>query len=51
MERNPEKSFERQIAVTKPSPVKAMIEWLIEADREYRATQSIVNETHDKYQK
>lgn len=48
--------MERQIASkpdsakvsTKTSPVKAMITWLVEADREYRVAQSMVNETHDK---
>ena len=30
------------------SPVKAVIEWLLAADREYRAAQSIINETHEK---
>jgi hypothetical protein len=28
--------------------VKSLIEWLRAADREYRAAQSIINETHDK---
>ncbi|SFF73457.1 hypothetical protein [Roseobacter denitrificans] len=51
MDRNPENSFENQKTPIKPSPVKAMIAWLIETDREVRATQSIVDETHDKYQK
>lgn len=51
MERDPENSFETQNTATKPSAVKAMIAWLIETDREFRATQRIVNETHEKYRK
>ncbi|MEM1075390.1 MAG: hypothetical protein AAGI36_13085 [Pseudomonadota bacterium] len=30
------------------SPVKAMIAWLVEADREYRVAQRMVNETRNK---
>jgi hypothetical protein len=30
------------------SPVRVVISWLIEADREYRVAQSMVNETHNK---
>lgn len=33
---------------TKQSPVKAVLAWLIETDREYRVAQSMVNETHDR---
>lgn len=51
MKRDPENLFEKQKTPTKPSPVKAMIAWLRETDREVRTTQSIVNEMHDKYQK
>ncbi|WP_282060983.1 hypothetical protein [Roseobacter litoralis] len=51
MERDPENSFVKQNTPQKPSPVKAMITWLIETDREVRATQSIVNETQEKHQK
>jgi hypothetical protein len=32
----------------KISPVKAVISWLVEVDREYRVAQSMVNEKHDK---
>ena len=32
----------------KPSPVKVLISWLIETDREYRAIQSIINERKDR---
>ncbi len=32
----------------KPSPVKAVLSWLIEADREFRVAQSMVNDTHNK---
>lgn len=32
----------------KLSPVKVVIEWLIEADREYRVAQSMVDKTHNK---
>ena len=51
MERETKGSCESQTEPPKYSPVKAMIEWLIETDREFRVAQSIVNETHDKYQK
>ncbi|MEM9578431.1 MAG: hypothetical protein AAF999_15635 [Pseudomonadota bacterium] len=31
----------------KPSPVGAVIAWLIEADREYRVAQSIIDDTRN----
>ena len=31
-----------------PSPVRALITWLVEADREFRVAQSMVNDTHDR---
>ncbi len=30
------------------SPVKAVISWLVAADREFRVAQSMVNDTHNK---
>lgn len=30
------------------SAVRSVISWLVEADREYRAAQSFINETHRK---
>ena len=30
------------------SPVRAVISWLIDADREFRVAQSMVNDVHDK---
>jgi hypothetical protein len=48
MKRKPDELQEVEKHPEKHSPVKAMIEWLIEMDREYRAAQSMVNETHDK---
>lgn len=30
---------------TAPSPVRAVITWLVEADREFRVAQSMVDET------
>lgn len=32
----------------KQSPVKAVLSWLVETDREFRVTQSMVNNTHDR---
>ncbi len=42
------KAEEKRKTPVKVSPVKALVHWLIEADREYRVTQSMVNERHDK---
>ncbi|MGC3940527.1 hypothetical protein ACOTTU_22220 [Roseobacter sp. EG26] len=33
----------------KPSPVKAMIAWLVETDREFRVAQSMVDKTHKRF--
>ena len=33
----------------KPSPVKAVLSWIVETDREFRVAQSMVNETHDRF--
>lgn len=35
-------------AIEKPSPVKVLISWLVETDREFRVAQSMVDETHDQ---
>lgn len=35
--------------IKKPSAVKAMISWLIKADRECRVAQSMLDETHKKF--
>lgn len=35
-------------AIEKPSPVKVLISWLVETDREFRIAQSMVDETHDQ---
>jgi hypothetical protein len=32
----------------KSSPVKTVISWLVEADREFRVAQSMVNDTNNK---
>lgn len=32
----------------KSSPVKALISWLVKADREYRVAQKMLNDTHKK---
>ncbi len=31
------------------SPVRAVISWLVEADREFRVAQSMLNERHNKF--
>lgn len=33
-------------APVKTSPVRAVISWLVETDREFRAAQSMVNDTY-----
>lgn len=33
---------------SRTSPVKAVISWLVEADREFRVAQKMVNDTHNK---
>ena len=43
------KELEGQTRVSeKPSTLKALLTWLIEADREYRVAQKIIEETHRK---
>ena len=39
---------DRSKTPTKYSPVRALITWLAEADREFRVAQSMVNDTHEK---
>lgn len=34
---------------SKQSPVSAILSWLVETGREFRATQSMVNETNDRF--
>ncbi len=48
MERQKKSQADTTKLPAKVSPVKAMISWLVEADREYRVAQAMVNEKHDK---
>lgn len=32
----------------KTSPVKAVLSWIVETDREFRVAQSMINDTHDR---
>ena len=42
------KITEKSKTTAKSSPVKAVISWLIETDREFRVAQTMVNETREK---
>jgi hypothetical protein len=46
-----DRSAERSTTTERPSPVKAVISWLVETDREFRVAQSMINETHDAHDK
>lgn len=48
MERKPAPFDDAKKTAESGSPVKAMIAWLVEADREYRAAQTMINETRNK---
>jgi hypothetical protein len=48
MERKPGIRPQKPKVSGKPSPVKTVIAWLIEADREFRVAQSMVNDTHNR---
>ena len=48
MERDTHKRPEHAKTSSKTSPVKTVISWLIETDREFRVAQSMVNDTHDR---
>ncbi|MBW4707083.1 hypothetical protein KX928_04700 [Roseobacter sp. YSTF-M11] len=49
MERLNKTPAEAAKAPTKPSPVKAMIAWLVETDREFRVAQSMVDKTRQRF--
>lgn len=46
-----DRSAERITTTERTSPVKAVISWLVETDREFRVAQSMINETHDTHDK
>jgi hypothetical protein len=48
MKLKPEESPKELKVSEKPSPVKAVISWLVETDREFRVAQSMVEDSHDK---
>jgi hypothetical protein len=48
MEATNVKRSEQTKTSEKSSPVRAVISWLIETDREFRVAQSMVDETHNK---
>ncbi len=48
MDRTPKAKADEAKAPEGISPVKTVISWLLEADREFRVAQSMVNDTHNK---
>lgn len=48
MEHHHDRSPDERVTAARFSTVRVVVDWFLAADREYRAVQSIVNETHEK---
>lgn len=48
MDHKPKAHTEESKAPEPTSPVKTVISWLVQADREFRVAQTMVNDTHKK---
>lgn len=49
MTRRSDKQTDQARVTPATSPVKAMLAWLVEADREFRAAQSMVEKFHRRF--
>lgn len=49
MTRRSEKQTDRARVTPSSSPVRTMLAWLVEADREFRAAQSMVEKFHRRF--